>query len=441
MIGKSLKSNHALLLGLGRANLPVGRYLSERGAKIYLYEDNVDKLSTEASGFVNSTNVRPYETRKYDLVIASPGFPIDRPIIKEITALGNRIVDEVEFTFEQLSQPSLIAVTGTNGKSTTVGLISAILNANDISHFMGGNIAPGKPFSEALFLPRYNFYVLEISSFQLMRIVNFRPHIGVITNITSDHMNWHSDFNEYRNAKLRLFKNQDKDDYAVISSADPELRKCANNIRSRTVLFGHDAHDGSWLNGDFHFVRQRLFSKNKIKLIGRHNQLNIMAAIAVAKILDLEDSRIENAVVNFETLPHRLEEIATEKGVRFINNSMCTNEAAAIASFKAFPEPKIVIVGGKEKGDAGLRYLELLVREAKYCVILGDNAAFIEDVFRKHGYSRYKAAKTMKEAVIIAREAAVAGDIVILNPGYASFDFFANFEDRGEVFRRAVHES
>ncbi len=441
MIDTRIKGKKVLILGLGRANLSVARYLLAKGAELYLYEENFDKLSPAARRLVNSANIKNYQADKYHHVITSPGFPINKPIIHEIQSNNNVVIDEIEFTYEQLGRPAVIAVTGTNGKSTTVAIIDSILTKNNVDHFTGGNIAPGKPFSEALFMPHSKFYILEISSFQLMRIINFKPYIGLITNITLDHLNWHRDFNEYLQAKLRIFKNQDKNDYAVLNANDPELKKISGNLSAKTILFGYEAWGGSWLNGYFHFGDQKLFSKDQVKIVGRHNQLNIMAAIAVAKILELEDKKIEDAIANFGTLPHRLEEVAEKKGVRFINNSMCTNEVAAIESFKALSDPKIVIVGGKEKGDTGINYLELLVHEAKFCVVLGDNSMFIDSFFRKHHYTNYKLANDMREAVIIAQKTAQPGDIVLLNPGYASFDFYMNFEDRGEAFRKAVHET
>src|SRR4030042_406993 len=233
-----MKFDKILLLGLGRANLPVAKYLIEKSTELYLFEENIDKLAPAAAQLIHSAGIKAYEARKYDLVITSPGFPVDKPIMNEVLAHKKTVVDEIEFTFDQLKRPSVIAVTGTNGKSTTVALINDILTANNIDHFIGGNIAPGRPFSEALFLPHCDHYVLEVSSFQLMRIINFKPYIGLITNITIDHLNWHHDFTEYRQAKLRIFKNQDQNDYAVLNKADPELKKLSGNLRAKTILFG-----------------------------------------------------------------------------------------------------------------------------------------------------------------------------------------------------------
>jgi len=430
-----------LLLGLGRANLAVAQYLLQRGDEIFLYEDNIERLSSQAQSLIETGSVSMHRGDEYELVISSPGFPMRKDIIKEMNAKNIPIIDEIEFAYQELKNPKIIAVTGTNGKSTTTALISNILNVAGIENFLGGNIAPGTPFSQALLRPAFKYYVLEISSFQLMRIRKFRPMIAVLTNIAVDHLNWHRDVNEYRKAKSRIFSNQGEDDFAVLNFEDERVRSFAENIRAKVVFFGFGARNGVWINGKFYYNGEQLFSNERLPLMGRHNVMNIAAAIAVAKILEVSNEMVEKGIRTFKSLPHRLEDIGTIDGIRYINNSMCTNESAAIVSFRAVEGAKVVIVGGRHKGNEGQNYLDLLTREAKACVILGENASHIEKYFKLREFNKFVIAKDMDDAIRHAKTFAMPGDTILLSPGFASFDYFRNFEERGEVFKSAAYRN
>jgi len=427
-----------LLLGLGRANTAVAKYLLRRGDEVFLFEERLSGLTSEAQGLLADHKVSLYQGEICELVIASPGFPEDKEIVRKLRAQNMPVIDEIEFTFVQLAAPKVVAVTGTNGKSTTAALISRILVAAGVANFLGGNIAPGRPFSQALFEPEYGYYVLEVSSFQLQRIQAFRPRVAVLTNIAVDHLNWHRDFSEYVAAKARIFANQTEMDFAVLNQEDANVRNLSVGVRAQVIYFGPNARGGSWLNDDFHFGEETLFPDRDLALHGRHNRLNVMAAVACAKALKTPTAAIRQGVMDFRSLPHRLEDLGVMAGIRYFNNSMCTNEEAAIRSFEALPGNKVVIVGGRGKGDKCHRYLDLLIREARACVILGENAAEIAEYFLGRGFDRYVIAQDMNDAVEKSRERAGAGDIVILNPGFASFGLFRDFQDRGEAFKHAV---
>lgn len=429
-----------LLLGLGRANLPVARYLVEKGEDVFFYDENVDGLSQPTQQMINEGQVKKHGNEKYDIVITSPGFPPDKTICKTMEEKGVPIIDEIEFAYRELDCPRTIAVTGTNGKSTTAALISRILDTAHIKNFLGGNIAPGKPFSQALFGEKCEYYVLEVSSFQLLRIDNFRPYVAVFTNMSIDHLNWHKDLDEYKTAKLRIFSNQTEDDFAVLNYDDEWVRSIGGGIKSRPVFFGYGTVKGVSINGKFHYRDRVLFSSQGLPLVGKHNLMNIAAAIAVAKILNVGDVDIEKGIKAFSSLSHRLEDLGLIHGIRYINNSMCTNATAAIVSFRALEGPRVVILGGKHKGDEGETYFDVLTREAKACVILGENAGFIVQHFKKHGYQQYTIAQDMVDAVKKARNYAGPGDTIMLNPGFASFDYFGNFEERGEAFKNAARK-
>ncbi len=429
-----------LLLGLGRANLCVAKYLLEKGDDVYLYEENMVTLNEEATQLVKSGELREFKDISYDLIVSSPGFSEAKPIVKHFRARGIEIIDETEFTFQRLNNPNIIAVTGTNGKSTTVALISEILTASGIKNFLGGNIAPGQPFSASLFQEPYPYYVLEMSSFQLARVKRFHPHIAILTNIAIDHLNWHRDLKDYVNAKKRIFMNQTHQDFAVLNYEDEIARTLSSTLNAKVILFGKDCHSGAWLNGMLHFQEEKIIAVNEIPLPGIHNQLNVLAAIATAKILNVVNQHIVNGIKTFKSLPHRLEDVAVIGGIRYINNSMSTNEASAIASFQSIAGNKIVIIGGREKGDRCKNYLDLLVDEAKGIVILGENADYIANILKSKHYENYAIAQDMNEAVTKAKEFAQKGDIIMLNPGFASFGNFRDFQERGEAFKNAITE-
>jgi len=429
-----------LLLGMGRANLAVAQYLVNKGEQVFVYDENMPGLSARAQQMIKEGQVKLHAGEHYDLAISSPGFPPSRPVCKVLEEQGTTIIDEIEYVYRQLDRPKIIAVTGTNGKSTTAALISSILCVAQIDHFLGGNIAPGKPFSQALLQKRAGYYVLEVSSFQLMRVDRFHPYIAVLTNIGVDHLNWHADLDEYRRAKLRVFSNQESVDYAVLNFDDEWMRQVTDSIKARTVYFGHHATSGVSLNSKFHYDGVELFPREGLPLLGGQNSMNIAAAIAVAKILQISTPDIEKGVMNFKSLPHRLEDLGLIHGIRYINNSMCTNAGAAVASFEAVEGPKIIILGGRHKGDEGTRYFDILIREAKACVVLGENADFVAEYFKERGYERYAIARDMTDAVNKARNFAEPGDIILLNPGFASFDCFRDFEERGEAFRNAARQ-
>jgi UDP-N-acetylmuramoylalanine--D-glutamate ligase len=429
-----------LLLGLGRANLGVAEYLVNKCEDVFVYDENMSSLNTQAQKMIADGRVKKYSAQDYDLAVTSPGFRPGKAIFTMLSNQGTTVIDEIEYVYTQLRDPRIIAVTGTNGKSTTAALISSVMNAAGINHFLGGNLAPGKPFSRALVHDAYDYYVLEVSSFQLMRIDKFHACIAVLTNIGVDHLNWHRDFVEYRNAKLRIFANQDRGDFAVLNFDDEWIRKLAGTMEARAVFFGHQNAEGVSLNGQFRYDGVALFKNAGLPLPGAHNLMNMAAAIAVAKILQIDNADIERGIKEFKSLPHRMEDLGVHNGIRYINNSMCTNATAEIASFLATTGPRIVIFGGRHKGDEGQDYLDVLVGSAKACVILGENANFIADYFTEQGYSQFAIAENMKEAVARARAFASPGDTIILNPGFSSFDYFGNFEERGEAFRDATRQ-
>jgi UDP-N-acetylmuramoylalanine--D-glutamate ligase len=274
-----------------------------------------------------------------------------------------------------------------------------------------------------------------------MRIKNFRPHIAILTNIAIDHLNWHRDMNEYISAKKKIFMNQTNDDYALLNYDDERVRIISEELNSKKIFFGRNCYEGAWLDGMLHFHSEEIVSSEEIPLIGEHNRFNALAAIAAGKVLKISNDAIKNGLKNFKPLVHRLEDLGIIDGIRYINNSMSTNEASAIASFKAVVGNKIVIVGGRKKGDRCENYLRLLIKEAKAVVLLGENAEEIGQFFKESQYKNFAIAENMDDAISKAKGYAQQGDIIMLNPGFASFGHFRDFQERGEAFKNGVLKS
>ncbi len=433
-----------LILGLGRATKNIVKFLLDKEIDLYAYEEKPPAMvDPEIRGLLLDKKIKPLaKINNLDLVITSPGFSEDKEIVRNIRKKKIPIIDEIEFTYRSIND-KIIAVTGTNGKSTTTALIAHILNAAGEKCFLGGNLAPGKPFSCALLEPKYKYYVLEISSFQLERIDRFTPWIAVLTNITADHLDRHKTIDEYIDLKFRIFKNQQESNFAVLNYDDLITRSRSDAIRAQKVYFSkEDIVDGIYYqDGKIYNRGNFMIDVQDLPLPGMHNVENVMAATSVAHIIGIDDRSIVPALMTFTGLPHRLEIVAKINNITFINNSMCTNPTAAVASFKAVKGEKVVILGGYEKNLESKSYLDLVIAQASGVVIIGANKEDLADYFKKHGFKDYTVVNDMYEAVTRALQIVPPGGTVLLNPGFASFGDFKDFEERGEVFKDAVRKA
>ncbi len=433
-----------LILGLGRATKNLVKYLLGKEVEIYAYEEKtIEAIDPEIGELIKKNRIKPLtDLEEFDQVITSPGISEEKEIIKKIRQKGLPMIDEIEFTYRYISK-NIIAVTGTNGKSTTTALIAHILNTAGKHCFLGGNLAPGKPFSAALLEPSYQYYALEVSTFQLERIETFRPWIAVLTNITADHLNRHKTIEEYTRLKFRIFENQQTDDFAVLNYDDERIRQKLEGIKSKVFFFSSSQPiDGTYYqDGKIISQGSSILTEHEIRLPGLHNIENIMAAISVVKILGLDAKTIRQTVASFTGLPHRLEFVEKINGVVYINNSMCTNPTAAIAALNAISGEKIVILGGQEKDLSSTEYLDSVIKKARVSIIIGENQERLAAYFKSKGYSSYIVAKDIFQAVAQAKKIAQPGETVVLNPGFASFGDFRDFEERGETFKDAVRKA
>jgi len=379
------------------------------------------------------------------LIVVSPGVRIDQPIFDKARARGIPVIGEVELACSATQVP-MVAVTGTNGKSTTTSMIGAILTQAGRRALIGGNLAPGRPLCQlASEAAAGDVIVAEVSTFQLETIVDFRPAVGVVTNITPDHLDRHPDFETYAKLKAELFRNQSPNDFAVLNSDDQTVMDTCGHIRSTKLTFSRmgEVENGAWSDGSRLYLAcrgegQGVMGTGELLVPGQHNVENALAAMAATSAMGCGTEAMATGLRSFRGVPHRLEEVAVVRGVSYVNNSMCTNPAAGVSSLRAFDRHIVVIAGGREKGlDMGPFIREIATR-AKAAILIGESRTHLATELASLGFDAAHPAADMKEAVAMAASLAEPGDVVLLAPGCSSFDMFSDFEERGIIFSQMV---
>lgn len=426
-----------LVLGLGMSGQSAANFCAARGAHVTAADeanaDDLIGLDTLDSSIALSTGCEWPDPRDFDLVVPSPGIPASR-----YEARARAVAGDIELTGRFLEVP-IIAVTGTNGKSTTVSLVEAMLRFAGLRAQAAGNL--GTPALSLVGAP-LDVAVLEVSSFQLEAIEHFAPRVAAILNISPDHLDRHGSLAAYRDAKQRIFENQQPDDIAVLNFDDLECRRLANNCKARVSFTSRrgPVENGAFLDSGAIVVRhgthaQRL-SLDGLQLAGVHNLENVLAAVAIVDAVGVDPARAIGALRDFAGLPHRCEVVATLAGVRFINDSKATNPGAAQSSIEGFHEPVIWIAGGRGKGLSFAELANVAAARIKTAILYGESAQQLEDALG--GRVPAERTKDLEAAVTLAWDRAQPGDVVLLAPACASFDQFKSFADRGEHFRTAV---
>lgn len=435
------------ILGIGRVGRSLLSYLMGKDVDILLYDENPQALAHRNVRFAidehKATAIAdPRELNQADLLLKSPGIPNDAKWVRELDDAGVRMIDEIEYVWKELGRPATVAVTGTNGKSTTTAWIAEVLKAAGKRVFCGGNIAPGRPFSEALSHPPYEAYVIEVSTFQLERCPEFKPNIGVLLNITADHLDRHS-LEEYVNLKLSLFKNHGAADKAVLNVDDVRIDERLDDIKGKHILFSIDRRDvDAYLEDDGLFLHeQRIINRRDLPLPGLHNVANALAAIGVAGEFEVPQGHIRKGLMKFKGLAHRMQYLGKIKEREVYNNSMCTNPQAFYHSVHAFDEPSIVIAGGTEKGLSLEPFIQGVKERAKFLILFGENAEGLKERLEKDSrFSSCVTTTSLRAALEAALNHSAPGDRILFAPGFASFGNFRNFEERGYAFIQAYRE-
>jgi UDP-N-acetylmuramoylalanine--D-glutamate ligase len=447
-----LKNKRVLVVGLGRSGVASAIFLQEHGAKVIVSDSKSEvQLQSEVPALLDrgisiETGHHGERTfRDQDLIVVSPGVPSDQPQLQHARSLGIPVIGEVELAFRFL-QGKVLAITGSNGKTTTTTLVGEILAKSEMKSgkktLVGGNI--GTPvISLAGQSSPDSQTVLETSSFQLESIEQFRPWIAAILNITPDHLDRHHTFQAYVDAKARIFENQQSDDFAILNADDPTCVALKDKIKASLLWFSRKQpiENGAFLKGDQIIFRQNgqeqtVLSRSDIQLKGEHNLENVLAAVAMSMVAGCTPQQVRQAVKEFRAVEHRLELVATINGVTFYNDSKATNVDATVKALESFPGNIHIILGGKDKGSDYTVLNPLLRERAKRVYLIG--AASDKIASHVKNATELVRSGTLERAVRQAFEAAKSGDVVLLAPACASFDQFNSYEHRGRVFKELV---
>jgi UDP-N-acetylmuramoylalanine--D-glutamate ligase len=442
-----LKGKKVLVVGLARTGIATAKFLKAKGSLVTATEVKPKEEMKEAVQALKrmdiSTEWGGHQTEtflKQDIIVVSPGVDLNIEPIQKAIKHGVRVVSEIELAYHFIHAP-IIAVTGTNGKTTTTLLVGEMLKEDGRKVGVGGNV--GEPL--ILFADgkdRWEVLVVEISSFQLEAIKDFRPRISVLLNITEDHLDRYPRYDDYIEAKVRVFANQNSGDLAVLNRDDPIVMQFREKVKAKKVLFSlkEKLGEGAFSNGQTIFLRLgekgEEYSIAKTPLKGIHNVENMMAALTTARIFGCSKKSIQTVLDRFKGLEHRLEFVREIKGVRFYNDSKGTNVGSVVKSLQSFSEPVTLIAGGKDK-NGDLSPLEALIQKrVKHLILIGEAK---ERMNRElGGLTDTVMAKTMEEAVVLARQKAKGGEVVLLSPACSSFDMFKDYKERGKVFKEAV---
>ncbi|MFZ0731397.1 MAG: UDP-N-acetylmuramoyl-L-alanine--D-glutamate ligase [Candidatus Sulfotelmatobacter sp.] len=447
-----LNGKRVLVVGLGKSGVASALFLKKHGARVAVSDTKSgDELRNEIPvlldhGIAVETGGHGERTfRGQDLIVVSPGVPVDAPPLVQARSLGESVIGEVELAAQFLPGP-IVAITGSNGKTTTTTLTGEIMAAAGVPMLVGGNI--GTPaISLADRANKETVIVLEVSSFQLETIATFRPKVAVVLNVTPDHLDRHRTLDAYVNAKARIFENQQSGDFAVLNEDDSTCVTLAARTKAQVFWFSRhkEVRQGAWVRDGKILFRdangqREILDVADIPLKGAHNLENVLAAVCAGALMGCAPEKIRQAVSDFKAVEHRLEFVATIRGVDYYNDSKATNVDATIKALESFPANIHLILGGKDKGSDYTVLNDLLRKRVKRVYTIGAAAAKIESqiVSAKDGGPELIHAETLENAIRKANAVAQPGDIVLLAPACASFDQFKSYEHRGKVFKEAV---
>ena len=439
-----LAGKTVLIIGLGRTGKSVARCVLAHGGRVRIADSQADAVAsarTQSDMEIRSDDDADALLRGVQLVIPSPGVPAKHPLLREAGRRRVTVQSEIEVAYQLLTCP-VVAITGTNGKSTTTALLGEMMQRSGQETFIGGNL--GTPLIDAVGTA-CAVAVAEISSFQLEWVKQFRPQIGVFLNLSEDHLDRHGSFEHYGRTKRRLFAQHRRSDWVVMNRDDARVQALCHGLPGRLFSFGWtpvtgDQSEGAWVGAETlvlrHADREMHYAIDDIPLRGRHNIANVMAAVSAATLWGVPPALIQSVLASFTGLPHRLELVAEKNGVAYINDSKGTNIDAVVQSLNSFSEPVILLAGGVEKGGDYRPLREVVQTKVKKLILFGQAQRSLRAALGQDTDTLL--VNALDEAVQAAHRGAQAGDIVLLSPACASFDQFRNYAQRGEAFRAYV---
>lgn len=446
-----LKGKKVLLVGLAKTGISTIKCLAKYGADITVNdiktEDKLEEIISEIKdidGIKYILGHHPEDISDIEMVVVSPGVPLDLPFIKKVIEEKKELIGEVELAYRLSKEPYFVGITGTNGKTTTTSLTGEIFEKANRETYIVGNI--GNPVIDAVQqADKKACYITELSSFQLESIKDFKPNVSAVLNVTEDHMNRHHTMENYIEAKARVFMNQDKNDFCILNYDDEITRELAKKCSANVIFFSRKqkVENGVYLeNGEIIIdinEKINLMKVEELSLPGGHNLENCMAAIAMSYVSGIDIEVIKNVLKTFKAVEHRLEFVKDLDGVKYVNDSKGTNPDSTIKAVQAYKSPIILIAGGYDKGSDYNELLEIAKKNVKTIVLMGETAEKIKETAIKHGILDIYKVENMKEAVITCHKLAKEGDVVLLSPACASWGMYNNFEERGRDFKNNVN--
>ena len=449
-----LKGKNVLVVGLGRSGLASARFLKKHGAFVIGFDEKAEEQFKEEKNDAQKLLDEIYYCEipdefidRVQLVIVSPGVPLSKRPLVLAHKKGIEVIGEIELAYRFCKSKNIVAITGTNGKTTTTTLVGEILKKQYEDVVVCGNI--GLPFIDTIETSSEDtIFVLEISSFQLETIKYFKPKIGCILNITPDHLNRHLTMENYTKAKMRIFENIDEMGYTVLNYDNNITRDLIGLAKGNVIVFSKTKtqfENVVFVENDviyftFEGKTQEVMKKDEIFIPGQHNLENALAAISCTLPFGIEKDTIEQVLKTFRGVEHRIEFVAEINGIKFYNDSKGTNTDAAEKALNAFENPIILIAGGHDKGESFEKFASLVAKKVKKVFLLGQTKQKIASELERIGYKNFEFVSTLKEAVRKSFECAQNGDIVLLSPACASWDMFENYEQRGRMFKEYVNE-
>ncbi len=446
-----LDGKKILIAGAGVSGRGAAQLLGRAGYNAAVYDGNTD-MDTEAfraqmpEGMHITFELGEYRevlADRYDMLILSPGISVNSPVARSFYDRGKAVWGEIELA-AHFAKGRIAAITGTNGKTTTTALVGSILRNWYASVFVVGNI--GIPFtSVALDTKEDSVIAAEISSFQLETTVDFHPAVSAVLNLTPDHLDRHGTMEVYGKTKLSISRKQTKDEKIILNYDDPATRAMADQTAAAPVMFSRKASlpEGIVLEGNTFLIREDgkempVCTTEEIRLLGSHNHENILAAIGITYYMGVPVEKIREAVMAFEAVEHRIEYVDTVDGVDYYNDSKGTNPDAAIKGIQAMVKPTILLGGGYDKKAQYDEWIEAFNGKVRWLILMGATAEAIGATARAHGFDHVLYADSLEEAMDMARQKAVPGDVVLLSPACASWGMFKNYEVRGQMFKEIV---
>lgn len=444
-------NKNVLVLGAGVSGRSVAEVLASYGAKVTLNDSNkiddskeeFQKLKSLAVNIVAGSQDESL-LQSMDYIVVSPGISIELPLIATARSKGIVVMSEIEAAYA-LCQAPIIAITGTNGKTTTTALTGEMMKASGKNTVVGGNIGAALS-QEVNGISRDSVVVAEISSFQLEGIIHFRPHIAVVLNLTPDHMDRHHTMEGYQAAKERIFENQRKDDFLVLNYDDTIVQTMAARSISQTVFFStkRELENGGCVKDDQIVInwqgkRNIICPVKDMKLFGKHNLENALAACCAAFLAGVSPAVMAEVLRNFAGVEHRIEPVATINGVSYYNDSKATNPESTVKALEAFAGNIILIAGGRDKNTDLTEVMTLAKNKVDHLILLGEAKTRFIEAAKQHGVHNIHDVSSFQEAITLAHRLARSPQVVLLSPACASYDMFNNYEERGRVFKELVH--